>query len=410
MQFKYTGNESRTQIIAKDPNFRPLSNLGLPNYLSDIYGNVICYPSGKPATYHILKQRYILITLVGETRVVSKELATKTAWWSEPEEYWRNSPYADAIRESRNFNRISIMDKKLLPQKDRWGRNYVITRYGEIWCATTSTRCTGTISPNTGYKHIGLGRDTNLAVHRLVAKYFVPIPQKFTNMHLTASDLVVNHIDGDKLNNCADNLEWTTQQGNIDHAQINGLYTTTISEERLETVWKYLAAGKTDTEISKLVNIPSPTISNIRNRTCPRYDTPNYTWRKSSISDETIEKRYARDKALIADYNAGNNTAYLVDKYHIDSKTIYGILNRHPELVTRVRKKCSSRVKLNDQIVTEIYNLFVTTELNNYDIAKKYGCSPAAVLDIRRGRTFRRLGEQYRIEHGNWDGWLDTTM
>lgn len=408
---QYTGKESYAELLAIDPNYRFISNLGYSNYRVSLDGNVVEYPSGIKPYYDSVANNWRLLDRLTRTRsCLHPEVLVGASWCREPVELWKNSKYAEFIRNFRDFDRIPRECKTKLAYLDRGGRNYWLTKYGDIFCVSRGLFLQGQVSPNTGYKHICLNGVQNISIHRLVAKYFVPIPRKFINMHLTASDLVVNHIDGNKLNNCADNLEWTTQKGNIKHAQINGLYPTNISNEVLEIIWQNLAAGKTDTEISKLVNIPAPTISNIRNRTCPRYDTPNYTWRKSSISDETIEKRYARDKALIADYNAGNNTAYLVDKYRIDSKTIYGILNRHPELVTRVRKKCSSRVKLNDQIVTEIYNLFVTTELNNYDIAKKYGCSPAAVLDIRRGRTFRRLGEQYRIEHGNWDGWLDTTM
>ena len=53
-------------------------------------------------------------------------------------------------------------------------------------------------------------------VHRLVAKAFIPNPQ---NKHF------VNHKDGDKRNNHADNLEWCTRQENEIHAWRIGLKT-----------------------------------------------------------------------------------------------------------------------------------------------------------------------------------------
>lgn len=55
-----------------------------------------------------------------------------------------------------------------------------------------------------------------LRIHRLVAQEFIPNPKGLP---------YVNHMDGNKLNNCFDNLEWCTAKENSQHAIKLGLRT-----------------------------------------------------------------------------------------------------------------------------------------------------------------------------------------
>lgn len=70
------------------------------------------------------------------------------------------------------------------------------------------------INPQTGYYQIGVSHGKHLTVHRLVAEAFIENPE---------GKPTVNHKDGNKLNNCVENLEWATYAENDRHARESGL-------------------------------------------------------------------------------------------------------------------------------------------------------------------------------------------
>lgn len=74
-----------------------------------------------------------------------------------------------------------------------------------------------------GYLQVCLGRRRYRYVHRLVAEAFCPRDQ---------DKLHVNHIDGNKHNNAASNLEWVTPQENTRHAYRTGLLDGTVCKNQ----------------------------------------------------------------------------------------------------------------------------------------------------------------------------------
>ena len=104
---------------------------------------------------------------------------------------------------------------------------YYITENGEVYKIDTrndkTTECFYHIAH--GYKRIRVTDiNTNtrryLRVHRLVAKYYVenPKPNEYN---------LVNHIDGNKMNNNYKNLEWCNTSINTHHA-----YDTVLIKDR----------------------------------------------------------------------------------------------------------------------------------------------------------------------------------
>lgn len=82
---------------------------------------------------------------------------------------------------------------------------------------------------NKGYKLYNLyfnGKQYTLYAHRLVAEYFVPNPNNYN---------IVHHIDGNKLNNNACNLEWLDEKTHSqEHGQGYSRKPITIDEQQIK--------------------------------------------------------------------------------------------------------------------------------------------------------------------------------
>lgn len=97
--------------------------------------------------------------------------------------------------------------------------NYEVSNYGNVrrvWKDHTNKKAT-MLNPF-GYQIVHLSRqgvNKHRAIHRLVALAFIDNPDNLAE---------VNHKDGNKLNNCVDNLEWCSRSENMKHAYATGLH------------------------------------------------------------------------------------------------------------------------------------------------------------------------------------------
>lgn len=122
------------------------------------------------------------------------------------EEIWKDIIGYEGWYQISNLGRVKSLRRKRVKK----GGGYIVIEKEVIrkWHGQTN-----------GYYGLMLHRDSvkqNFLIHRLVANHFV---KKRKNKKANQ----VNHIDGNKANNAASNLEWVTASENMQHAHDNNL-------------------------------------------------------------------------------------------------------------------------------------------------------------------------------------------
>lgn len=167
-------------------------------------------------------------------------------------ELWRDVSNFEGYYQVSNFGRV-----RGLPRTDRLGRRInpkVLTLQRD----------------KDGYSVVNLTKNENVKavkVHRLVAIAFLSnecgLPE-------------VNHIDGNKSNNRADNLEWCTHKSNHVHARKTGLICQTgessvnhkLTYEEVKFIRTNCVKGDPKfgvTALARLFGVSAPTVSRIVN-------------------------------------------------------------------------------------------------------------------------------------------------
>lgn len=111
------------------------------------------------------------------------------------------------------------------------------------------------------YHYVRLSRNQNktkYSMHQLVALHFIPNPKNKPQ---------VNHKDGDKSNNCVQNLEWVTDLENKIHAFENGLHSCAkLKPKDVRSIRKHLKeTNLTQKEIADKHSICQSVVSRIKN-------------------------------------------------------------------------------------------------------------------------------------------------
>ncbi len=141
-------------------------------------------------------------------------------------------------------------------------REYYIEENGKVYSRNKrdgkiSEKAT-TLNKKRGYIYCRTS-NKNYAVHKLVAQYFVPNPQKLN---------VVDHIDGNKLNNNYLNLEWVTYKENTRRAKEKGLLNPLkkgsykkYQQKDYDLVEKLIGSGLSYTKAGEAIGMPYSTVA-----------------------------------------------------------------------------------------------------------------------------------------------------
>lgn len=140
-------------------------------------------------------------------------------------EVWKDIAGYEGLYQVSNLGRVKGLDRVVVNNK--YGGNRLIK---EAVIQATDT--------GNGYKIVGLrneGKRKNFYVHRLVAAAFVPNPNQLT---------YINHIDYDRGNNTASNLEWVTQKDNVRYSSDRMKKPRAVTRSATGHKYIYLRGGR----------------------------------------------------------------------------------------------------------------------------------------------------------------------
>lgn len=221
-------------------------------------------------------------------------------------------------------------------------------------------------------------------IHRLVAEAFILNDDPINKFQ-------VNHKNGIKSDNNVNNLEWCTNEYNMQHAIENSLVnyvrgedisTSILSNEQVKDI--YTSESPTE-DIALRYNVSPVTIGNIR------YNK-NWTHITKDLKQPKYKSNYYLDEKTIKEiYLSSSDYNELKDKYNISKAIISKIKNGlvHSEITQKLGKQTirKKKAKLNEKQVCEIYLSNKTTK----ELAAEYGVGESTIYFITSDRNWTHI-------------------
>lgn len=238
-----------------------------------------------------------------------------------------------------------MSDEKWKPIKDQ--PDYFVSNFGNIRYKNNACR-RPQLSRSKRDFDIKI-RDKTYRVHRLVAEAFIPNPENKPQ---------VNHINGNSLDNRAENLEWVTAQENMKHVVEKGLSAKKISLKDRQKIVELYRNGYSAYEIGEIFGI--------------HHESVLYYIRKSDVPVRHGAKKKITDLELLkSEYLNGMTIEELSDKYDCCDFTVIKKLKQLGIYKPVERKELIDR----DILKTDYLNGKTIREL-----AKQFDCSRTTIV------------------------------
>ena len=313
-------------------------------------------------------------------------------------EEWRDIKGYEGIYQVSNLGRVRSLDRKM-PFNVVNGK--VVTRFHK------GVVLAGALDKKNGYISIHLykeGHDWSTRPHRLVAEAFLDKPN-------IDGKLEVNHINGIKTDNRAENLEWTNRLGNMKHASETGLVNkgekssnSKISRKKaLAIIHELENSSDSIKQIAIKLNVSESTIHHIKK---------GGTWKHLSDKikrNEDATQWYDKED-IIKVVDLLRNTSIPSKQIAKITGVSYSVVTNvlrgytHKELTGgKIKRPDGVRRVLTDDEVKQIIELLKTTTMFQIEIADQLGVTKGQVGGIQSGRYHKHItgGKIQRPEEYN---------